>query len=278
MKDLPPLTFGDLLALGQRVRIPRPTGSTPPTCGQVWRASWDGVASLIVVLSTDDDLLLVAPVFMDFDIDTFGDDEITDLAGHDVLVLRRHARKIAPLTLDTVFGDMHMQHDKKTHTVIDSEIEDEMTEPLNKLATWTTHGEGNSTIREHLRALGVTAKRLATDLGEPLTVAAQILRNIRPLTPEQAEVLGGTLSLTADELLKMNPTLPPQWLQELQKSSYRAPIQALARQHDKTDSDTWRSIAYGAYALAARQSNDQEPASIRARISTYLQSEMSQDG
>ena len=277
MTDLPPLTFEDLLAFGRRVRIPRPVESAAPTPGQVWRASWDTDSSLVVVLSVDDASVLVAPIFTDFDPVVFEDDEVSDFAGRAALVLRRHARPIAPLTLDVLFGVVSLPDGAVTHAVIDAELEQQMTEPLDKLSQWSTHGEGTGTLRERFRSVGVTARQIAAALNEPLAVAAQILRNARPVTPDQAEALAHTVPLTEDEILQSNPTLPQQWQRELQASSYRAPIKALARQRHKTDSDTWRSVAYGALALAARQGNDQAQESMRARIDSYLQSELSDD-
>lgn len=277
MTDLPHLTFDDLLALGRRVRIPRSVESAPPAPGQVWRASWDSVASLVVVLSASDGAVVVAPIFTDFDALIFEDEEVADFAGCAALVLRRHARPIAPLTLDTLFGAVSLPEHAGTNPVIDAELEHEMTEPLDKLADWSAHGEGNGTLRERLRASGVTAGQIAAALNEPLAVAAQIFRNARPVTPNQAETLAHTIPLTADEILEANPTLPTQWQRELQASSYRAPIRALARQRHKTDSDTWRSVAYGAFALAARQGNGRTPESVRARIESYLQSELDSD-
>ncbi|MFI8631272.1 hypothetical protein ACIGEP_01580 [Microbacterium sp. NPDC077663] len=239
--------------------------------------SWDADSSLAVVLSVEDVSVLVAPIFTDFDLEVFEDDELTDFAGCVVLVLRRYARPVAPLTLDALFGTVALPNAEITHAVIDADLEQHMIEPLNRLSQWSTHGEGTGTLRERFRSVGVTARQIASALNEPLTVAAQILRNARPVTPGQAETLAHTMPLTADEILESNPTLPPQWQRELHASSYRAPIKALARQLHKTDSDAWRSVAYGALALAARQGNDQAPESMRARIDSYLQSELSGD-
>lgn len=274
MTDLPHLTFDDLLVLGRRVRIPRSVESEPPTHGQVWRASWDSVTSLVVVLSVSDASVLVAPIFTDFDALVFEDGEIADFAGRAALVLRRHARPIAPLILDALFGAVSFPEHAGTNAEIDAELEHDMTEPLDKLADWSAHGEGNGTLRERLQASGVTAGQIAAALNEPLAVAAQIFRNARPVTPNQAEILAHTIPLTADEILEANPTLPIEWQRELQASTYRNPIRALARQRHKTDSDTWRSVAYGAFALAARQGNGRTPESMRARIESYLQSEL----
>lgn len=277
MTDLPPLTFEDLLALGREVRIPRPMESASPEPGQVWRVSWDADSTLAVVLSVDDAALLVAPIFTDFDPVVFEDNEFADFAGCAALVLHRYARSVAPLTLDALFGTVTLPDGAATHSVIDADLEQRMTEPLNRLSQWSTHGEGTGTLRERFRSVGVTARQIASALNEPLTVAAQILRNARPVTPGQAETLARTVPLTSDEILASNPTLPQHWQRELHASSYRAPIKALARQLHKTDSDTWRSVAYGAFALAARQGNDQALESVRARIDSYLQSELSND-
>jgi len=227
------------------------------------------------VLSTQDASVQVAPLITDFDPVAFEDDELTIFAGCVALVWRRHVRSIAPLTLDALFGSLDLPNSEVDFAVIDPGLEYELTEPLDRLSEWSSHGEGNGTLRERLQAVGVTAGQIAIALNEPLTVAAQILRNARPITPEQAEALARSVPLSADELLESNPTLPAMWQQALRANSYRAPIKALARQLQKTDSDTWRSVAYGAFALAARQGNDSAPESVRARIDSYLRSELS---
>lgn len=273
MIDLPPLTRADLIAMGQRIHIPRPLEASEPTPGQVWRALWDDTVSLVVVLDPSPTSMLVAPLFLDFDRETFEDDESTDFVGRRALVLWYHARKIAPLTLDALFGVVALNESAPIRPVEDADLES-MLEPLNKLAVWAKEGEGDGTLRERLRNSGATASSVAAALDVPLAVAAQVIRGTRPVTPKEAEALATTTSLTADTILASNPALPDNWHAELQASEYRAPIRSLAQLRQKSDSEAWRSAAYGAYALAARQANSREDASVRARIHSYLQSEL----
>lgn len=277
MIDLPPLARADLIAMGQRIRIPRPLEVSEPRPGQVWRALWNDISSLVVVLDPSPTSVLVAPLFLDFDLEIFEDDESTDFLGRRALVLWRHAETIAPLTLDAPFGTVALSGSESIQPVEDADIEARMLEPLNELARWAKEGEGDGTLRDRLKNSGVTPSHVAAVLKIPLAVAARIFRGTRPVTPEEADALATMAPLTAAEILASNPTLPDQWHAELRAGEYRAPIRALARQRQKSDSEAWRSVAYGAYALAARQANGRAAASVRARILSYIQSELASD-
>lgn len=278
MIDLPPLTRADLIGMGQRIPIPRPLEASEPQPGQVWRALWNDISSLVVVLDPSPTSVLVAPIFLDFDVAIFDDDETTDFLGRSALVLWRHAESIAPLTLDAPFGTVTLSDSESVRPVEDADIDAHMLEPLDELARWTRNGEGDGTLRNRLRTAGVTPSHVAAGLNIPLAVAAQIFRGTRPVTPEEAAALATMAApLTADAILASNPNLPEQWHAELRASEYRAPIRALARQREKSDSEAWRSVAYGAYALAARQSNGRAAASVSARILSYIQSELASD-
>ena len=278
MVDLPPLTRTDLIELGRRIRIPQPLEATAPEPGQVWRAFWDETAALVVILEANDISVRAAPFFFDFDDVAFEDEDQVTLAGRPAVVLWRHAQKIAPLTLDAVFGSVPLAGHGTRRPIIDEVLESQMTEPIDSLAAWTKDSEGDGTLRERLLELHVSPRQIAEALGKPLAVGANILRSKRPVTPEEAEALATAVSLTANEILSSNPTLPQQWQDELQSAAYRSPVRELARQRQKSDSETWRSVAYGAYALAARQSNNREVGSVRARIHSYLRSELGRDG
>jgi hypothetical protein len=277
MVDLPPLTRADLVELGRRIRIPRPMEGVAPEPGQVWRALWDETIALVVILEASEISVRVAPFFFDFDDLVFEEEDHVTLAGRRAIVLWHHAQEIAPLTLDVAFGSISLVARQTTGPISDQVLESQMTEPVDSLAAWTRKGEGDGTLRERLLRLRVSARQIADTLGAPLAVGANILRNVRPVTSEEAEALATAVPLTANEILSSNPILPPQWQEELQSAAYRSPVRDLARQRNSSDSETWRSVAYGAYALAARQGNSREAASVRARIQSYLQSELKRD-
>lgn len=277
MVDLPPLTHADLVELGRRIRIPQPIQAIEPEPGQVWRALWDETTALVVILEANEISVRAAPFFFDFDDLVFEDEDHVTLAGRSAVVLWRHAQKIAPLTLDVLFGSVPLAERQTTGPITDQVLESQMAEPLDSLAAWTRKGEGDGTLRERLLELHISARQIADTLGTPLAVGANILRNVRPVTSEEAEALAMALPLTANEILASNPELPQQWQEELQSATYRSPVRDLARQRHSSDSETWRSVAYGAYALAARQGNNREAASMRARIQSYLQSELERD-
>ncbi|TFD16821.1 hypothetical protein [Cryobacterium sp. TMT4-10] len=277
MVDLPPLTRADLVELGRRIRIPQPIEAVAPDSGQVWRALWDETAALVVILEVNEILIRVAPFFFDFDDLVFEDEDHVALAGRPAVVLWRHARKIAPLTLDVMLGSVPLAGRQTMGPIIDQVLESQMTEPVDSLAAWTRKGEGDGTLSKRLLELRVSSRQIADALGTPLAVGANILRNVRPVTSEEAEALASTVPLTANEILSANPILPQQWQEELQSAAYRSPLRDLARKRHRSDSETWRSVAYGAYALAARQGNNRETASVRARILSYLQSELERD-
>lgn len=276
MVDLPPLTRADLIEMGRRIRIPRPIEAVLPEPGQVWRALWDDTAALVVILEANESSVRVAPFLFDFDESLFDEEDQVTLAGQPAVVLWHHAQNIAPLTLDAVFGSVPLT-EQTMGPIIDQVPESQMTEPVDSLAAWIRDSEGDGTLRERLLELHVSPRQIADALGKPLAVGASILRNVRPVTSEEAEALAGAVPLTADEILSSNPTLPQQWQDELQSAAYRRPVRDLARQRHESDSEAWRSVAYGSYALAARQGNIHEAASVRARIDSYLRSELERD-
>ncbi|PPF38063.1 hypothetical protein [Rathayibacter sp. AY1A3] len=273
MIDLPPLTRADLIELGRRIKIPQQVEALTPEPGEVWRALWDETATLVVILEATEISIRVAPFFFDFDDLIFNEEDQVALAGQPAVVLWSQARNIAPLTLDAAFGSVPLTR-LTTGPIIDQVLESQMTEPLDTLAALTRDSEGDGTLRERLLGLHISPRQIAEALGQPLVVGANILRNRRPVTSEEAEALAAAVPLTANEILSSNPTLPQQWQDELQSAAYRRPVRNLARQRRKSDSEVWRSVAYGSYALAARQGNNLETASVRARIHSYLQSEL----
>lgn len=282
--DFPPLTLDDLTTMANRIRIPQPVSSAADA-GTVWRTAWDGESAIVVVMDAARSSVHVAPVIFDFDSEASDRRGAIDFHGHAVVVLWQHRFALAPVMLDECFGRVKMPG-LTAHVVGDAADDEEdendglaeRLEPLRRLAILTVQEAGDGTLPDLLRQAGVGAGDVASAIGVKPAIAAQIFRGARAVTEEEAARLTSSLAVGVDEILVANPRLPDIWWSELAAREYRTAIVMLAERWSQTDSMTARTLAYGAFALAARQPKGAAESVIRQRIVRYIETRLAANG
>ena len=274
-----------------------------PARGQLWRALWDDVAQLVLVLRIiGAGTAVVAPVTIDppaCDESTVVVSADQTMLGHTATLWGRLAMEVPFLVFDLLVGEL-------APTVVDAvehvaagggaemlpegvsvgtpvmspfdpaaEVRAELSDALECLrgAAWAPQALGSGkSLRELLRGrsdVQVLMEELTKALGLGLPDVLSILMGKRPVTPEQAPAVARITGLTEEEVLTAVSPLPAALVSELDRPRWRKALRA-QRKPGESETAARLSVAYGTLALAARQTGPASAPSWPQRIRQYL--------
>lgn len=265
---------------------------TAVQAGQVWRARWDDVVSLVVVDNADTtrtNFIRVAPV-------TIGTDDADDTA---IILDRSRARFATALTvwpelvrdvaevvlerllttfeqqlatlagLEAAAACHELEHGLPILNQRSTRLEAKrrLAAAMDVFATAIDVEEGDGTLEAVLT--GITVSTVAEALSATPKDALKVLRGEVPLTEQQAHCLAAVTGKSATELLQANPR-PPKLLVETVASLRRGPqIRAIAELSKRLESEILADMVQSVFALAARGERGQPDWS--GRVDRYIQ-------
>lgn len=274
-----------------------------PARGQLWRAAWEGVTQLVVVLRvTEPEAALVAPVTIDPPAADDGSvilDATVTVLGQSATVWGGLAHTVPFLVFDLMIGGVNPAVvDAAERVAVDgdsgslppgvragapvessfdlaAEIRAELSDRLEDLADagWAPETSGPARpLRELLRGRSDMAdlmKALAGILGTGLPGVVNLMKGMRPVTPDQASAIAKMTGLTASEVLSAVSPLPFALVGELDHPRWRNAVRA-RRQSGEPEAAVRLRTAYGVLALAARQTGAASAPAWRQRIHQFL--------
>jgi hypothetical protein len=157
-----------------------------------------------------------------------------------------------------------------------AEIRAELSDEFADLtaAAWIpeTSSEPARPLRELLRERSDMAelmKALAGLLGAGLPDVIDLMKGMRPVTPDQASAIAKMTGLTVGQVLSAVAPLPAGLITELDHPRWRKALRARRRPGEPESAARLRT-AYGVLALAARQTGAASAPAWRQRIHQYL--------
>ena len=274
-----------------------------PARGQLWRASWDDVAQLVLVIGiTGTGTAVVAPVTTDppaCDESSVVVSADLTMLGHRATLWGGLAMEVPFLVFDLLLGDLaptvvdaveHVAADGGAEMLAEgvsagtpvvspfdlaAEVRAELSDALERLrgAAWAPQALGSGTsLRELLRGrsdVPALLKELTKALGLGLPDVLSILKGKHPVTPEQAPVVARVTGLTEEQVLSAVSPLPSGLVSELDRPRWRKALRA-QRRSGESETAARLTVAYGTLALAARQTGPASAPSWPQRIRQYL--------
>jgi DNA-binding transcriptional regulator YdaS (Cro superfamily) len=275
-----------------------------PARGQLWRVAWDGAAQLVVILeATGPDAAKVAPVTLDPPVADAASvilDATMTVLGQPATVWGGLAHTVPFLVFDLMIGEIDsvvvdavervaadgnpgdLPHGMRVGAAVESafdpiaEIRAELSDEFADLAAaaWAPEisSEPARPLRELLRERSDMAelmKALAGLLGAGLPDVIDLMKGMRPVTPDQASAIAKMTGLTIGQVLSAASTLPAGLITELDHPRWRKALQARRRPGEPESAARLRT-AYGVLALAARQTGAASAPAWRQRIHQFL--------
>lgn len=274
-----------------------------PSPGQLWRASWDDAAQLVLVLGvTGAGAAMVAPVTTDPPVSDESSvilDAGLTVLGHAATVWGGLAVEVPFLVFDLMIGEVAatfvaaaervaavgsadaLPTGVRAGTPVTSpfdpaaEIRAELADTLEPLrdAAWAPQPLGSvQSLRELLQGradVPALMKALVETLGLGLPAVMEILMGKRHVTPEQAAAAAEVTGLTTQQVLSAVTPLPDGLISEMDRPRWRKALRAL-RRPGEPEAAARLTAAYGTLALAARQTGPASSPSWPQRIRQYL--------
>jgi hypothetical protein len=277
-----------------------------PSRGQLWRATWEGVTQLVLVLRvTAAGTATVVPVT----VDPPASDEASVVADADLTMLGHEATLWGGLAADMPFlvfdvllgvvaptivaaaervavgeGRDELPEGLRTGSRVESpfdpaaQVRAELSDALDLLghAAWVASsapaGKSLPELLKGRKEVPELLREIAETLGLKPPEVMSIMKGARPVLPDQAPVFARIAGLTEQEVLSAAPPLPDGLILELDRPRWRKALTA-RRASAGSEGAARRSVAYGALALAARQtgasSADPWPERIRQYLATH---------
>jgi plasmid maintenance system antidote protein VapI len=274
--------------------------------GQLWRARWEAVALLVLVLDVHNDAVVAAPL----SVDPPAEDEASVVLEPDLTILGQPLTVWAGLARRLPLGVLEQPLDTLRSEVVDhvrsvvagqpaqpppgcragrrigswsepaADIRAQLHDELETLAaaTWVPqpavpHRSLRDVLGDRLDLAGLAAV-LRTSLPE----AIDLLKGKRPLTPAQAELLARAAGEPPETLLACTVALPGELIAEVDQPRWRPSAQRRARRTGQHEGQARREIAYGTFAFAARQTGPGGEPSWRDRVARFLTADGDLDG
>jgi hypothetical protein len=261
-----------LAALRHAVAAPTPD----PAAGQIWKATWDRITQLILLIDVSDTTVTAAPVSPDAEL---ADDAAVVLSedmgpfAYDVVVWLGLATDLPIRTLELLLGDVTEEGRGLlagdggagapiTHPLDErAQLRDAIAERMDTLgrATWVPEAVEPVDLLEASKAKGFTLSKLAplVDL-EPGDLLA-LFRRDRAITHDVASRLGPLLGLE-EEALTGSHQIDPDLVWAFDRPSLRRPLRERAAREGYEDEAAFRvHVATSELAFAARQTATRDP-------------------
>lgn len=241
-----------------------------PAEGQVWRAKWDDVAELVVLVAVKGDTVTAVPVSLETDYATSGayrlPAEATTLQVP-LVVWAGLSRDLPVRVLDRVAGETadpvgatwpadvpSAEKGRTPGTALHpaQELRVHYAERIASLAEAVWVPAGSGALAGLLSDAEITVAELAELLDVPPNHALAIRRGQRPVTRDQAQLLAQALRRSVDEVVAANPSPPPELTSHLDRPQWMTKVRRLARAAGVSDHEAWQRAAFGTFALAAR--------------------------
>lgn len=282
-----------LTTAGLRERFGDPR-EVEPAPGQVWRADWDGVTRLVLLLTLADRLWRVAPIT----IEPTSEDEqclVAKLASNafsvEVTAWAGLTTSIPTGTLGTILDQW--PHEATTwcaaaaagsfrepppgarrgrrRTIDDwpDPVRAELADDLEMLASAPlVPTRAPETVDLKVATTRVGLRNVIAALGVSQNVAMKIVQSKQPPTAEQAQVLAGLFGFAVEDVMAA-AGLPEVLAVELERPRWRDVWRSMARRLQIGEAQARVRVGFGTYALAFRQTGGAAP-DWRSRIEQWL--------
>lgn len=257
--------------------------ATPvPSPGQLWRARWENQAGVVLILETISNRLHVVPVSLDE-----APDETAVQAPADANTLQLDLAiwigdgvNVFPRVLDYKLGDLTTDTAELDHGSINWGPTDPRTLTRARLqdlldaletAQWAPADRSDLDLPAVLKGADIAA---VTEVLGSTPRAAALRRGRVSLTAEEADELAELLHVDASDLLTATqPPLPDDLVAAMDLPAIRAQVDLLAARSGADEVATWRTCAYGVFALAARE-HDRRDVNWAGRIRAYFEAHL----
>ncbi|WP_131812306.1 hypothetical protein [Mycolicibacterium fortuitum] len=273
--------------------------------GQIWRASWDDVSVLALVVEFDQTDIDVIPLtidpegedsdclVLDAGLSAFGCDatlwvglrttlpmrvfdEIIDELGEEILQSLLDPETIDKLSLDGVRHGHAHNNPFNTATQFRAEIEDDLA-ALRSSPALPVASDPSPLDRPTLAALlgkeldlSVLVEALRP-LGLTQADVMRLLKGRRPVTPAIALAVADATGVDVTQVKQSVQPLPPRFVREVAHPRWRPVWRERADSSGVDEADARLEMSYEMFALAARQTGAQEP-DWHARLAQFLAS------
>ncbi len=276
-------TINALRTLGRQMSAT----SDVPAAGQLWRAAWADVSTLVIVVSIEGAWALVAPVTVDIGYA----DRFTGILRSNasplpvpVAVFAGLTLPVPLVTLDSGIGSIDAEtladiralgsanlHGQPASVGIETGSSDvdavdirrefrvELSNSLAQLAMADLSVLAESSdfdLARELRACNLGLSDVKRILSVDLAAARQIATGTQQLTLEQAEQLSPALHCTAAELINIGLALDPDLIAVLQDPYEFGVVRLIARRDDLSEIAAARSIPAAIAARSTTQHDD----------------------
>lgn len=235
-----------------------------PSVGQLWRARWEDVSQLLLLIEVMPRAVRAVPITLDPDEANASTviipEEATSL-GIPLFAWIDDATSLPLRTLDRFVGRVfeasgdlsQMERGAPAATLFhESYVEHGRIQDALKVfveARWAPEGEGN--LSEILKTL--PARKLEEVLQLPPQQVLALRRGTRSLSPAEAERVAPYLDMPVDSLLRGNPRLPEELIADLDLPRFRCQVRRIADQKGVAETDAWVEAGYAVLAPAYRQ-------------------------
>jgi hypothetical protein len=280
--------FGDL----QRIEL---------EAGQLWRARWEDVGLLVLLLEVDGSSCQAAPVSIDPPVEDESSVVLapaTTVLGETLTVWAGLAQQLPLRVLDQPLDVLSPDVVAYIRSVVDgrtgqtpagcregnrivsvfqpaAEVRAELQDDLEALAAASWLPQANAEVSTQLGKTGdlhdllgdrPDLQALTGALHAPLPEVLDIIRGRRPPTPAQAVALAEVTGQPAEVLLASVGPLPDALVAEIDHPRWRPVVRRRAHRTGQDDARARLELAYGTYALAARQTGPAAAPSWRDRV------------
>src|SRR5574341_1147490 len=227
---------------GLRQRFGDPQG-LEVAVGQLWRASWDDLTILALLVGVHPAAVTIVPVT----VDPAGEDENSLILDAKSTVLGQPVTAWAGLTRRLPLRVLDQLLD-----VVSDEI-----------VAWCQR------IQADRPATLPGGTRLGDRISSPLEPAAEVRAQIE----DELELLAAVTGPPGEVLLASVQPLPDELVAELDHPRWRPAVRRRADRAGRNETHARLEIAYGTYAFAARQTGAATTPSWRERLARYLEAE-----
>lgn len=261
--------------------------------GQVWRARWDDVVSMVFVDKRIDsfrNLVRVAPVTIGRDM---ADDrtvilpaeatslavslsvwtelttDIAEVVFESLISVTGKYRSLESLTAATQAGELTTGLPILNLGGRRAQQRRELALVIEALSSAVDLISGNGSLPQMLAAASLTVKALVDALGVPSAPALKIAKGTKGVDVPQARVLAQLMEVEVDVVLAGNPVIEDGLVRAVTKLSVRPRLARMEAADSTVDSEALVELTKGALALAARKEG--EVSDWDARVNIYFE-------